>query len=91
MTGILMTSQSTAGMEGCFRTGCRGFLLCHGSAVGMLSPAQKAEKCLHTSKGQLEMAFIKGFSGAQRDAFSFPEDGIKLDFKTNSFVIKFFY
>lgn len=75
-SGDLPGWQPTAGVEGCFRTGCHGLLLCHSSVVGMLSPGQKAAKCFHTSKGQLGLVFIKGLgamlqsNGAQFGAVS---------------------
>lgn len=58
-SGDLPGWQPPAGVEDCFRTGCRGSSLCHSSAVGMLSPGQKAAKWIHTLKGQLWLVFIK--------------------------------
>lgn len=59
-SGDLPGWQQTAGVEGCFRTGCHGLLLCHSSALGMLSPRQRTMRCFHTSKGQLWLVFNKG-------------------------------
>ena len=59
-SGDLPGWQPTTGMEGCFRTGCHGLLLCHSSAVeACCLRGRRQQKYFHTSKGQLGLVFIK--------------------------------